>query len=186
MGKYNFAVYLGKFLGTFCILYFGTKAIIGLTVPSGYYSPFVATYLDYPSLLRRSLLNGTRLLAALFGFDTHLRDAYRIYILNGRGVRLVYGCLGYGLLSFWIAFIVANKGNFIKKTKWIITGCFFIWFINVIRISLVLIANNQNWNISITMEQHTVFNITVYILIFFMIWLFHRSEKNTPLSLNKA
>ena len=186
MCKYNFLTYLGKFLGIFCILYFGTTAIIGLTVPGGYYSPFVANYLDYPSLLRRSLMNGTRLLAGLFGFNTYLRDAYHIYIFNGRGVHLVYGCLGYGLLSFWIAFIVANRGNFIKKTKWIMTGCFFIWFINVIRLSLVLIATNQNWNMSINLEHHTVFNIVVYILIFFMIWVFHLSEKNKPFSLDRV
>ena len=169
--------YLLKFIGTFCILFFGTKAIIGLTVPGGYYSPFLAGYFNYPSLLRYSLLNGTRLLVALFGFDAYLRDAYHVTMVNGRGVHLVYACLGYGLLSFWIAFIFANNGSFYKKIKWLVAGCSIIWLINVIRISLVLIATNQQWALQLTLEHHTLFNIVVYACIFLMIWLFQRSEK---------
>ena len=158
-------------------MFFGTKAIIGLTVPGGYYSPFLAEYFNYPSLLRYSLLNGTRLLVALFGFDAYLRDAYHVTMVNGRGVHLVYACLGYGLLSFWIAFIFANNGSFYKKIKWLVVGCSIIWLINVIRISLVLIATNQQWALPLTLEHHTLFNIIVYACIFLMIWLFQRSEK---------
>lgn len=171
------STYFIKFIGAFCILYFGTKFIIGITVPGGYYSPFVARYFDYPGLLRSSLLQGTRLLAALVGFDTFKVDSYVIRIVNGTGVRLVYSCLGYGLLSFWIAFIFANNGSWLKKTAWMLAGCFFIWFINVVRITLVLISNYQHWKTSISLEHHTLFNITVYIVIFCMIWLFNRSEK---------
>lgn len=169
--------YILKFIGAFSILYFGTKAVIGLTVPGGYYSPFVASYLDYPSLLRHSLLNGTRLMVSIGGFKTYFPDAYHINIQNGYGVRLVYACLGYGLLSFWLAFIFANRGNFLKKLKWMIAGGFLIWLINVSRISLVLIASNQNWALPISLEHHTLFNIIVYAFIFLMIWLFQRSEK---------
>jgi exosortase/archaeosortase family protein len=174
---YQKAAYFIKFIGTFCFLYFGTKAVIGLTVPGGYYSAFIARYLDYPALLRSSLLNGTRLLVGIFGFDTYLKDAYRVAVVNGHGVRLIYACLGYGLLSFWIAFIVANNGGWWKKITWLAGGCFVIWFINVIRISLVLISDNEHWNLPISLEQHTLFNIVVYVFIFGMIWLFHRGEK---------
>jgi exosortase/archaeosortase family protein len=171
------ASYFIKLIGLFCLLYFGTKFIIGLTVPGGYYSAWVASYLDYPALLRRSLLNGTRFLVGLFGYDTYFRDAYRVNIVHGKGVKMVYSCLGYGLLSFWIAFIVANKGSFKKKAIWLICGCLGIWFINVIRISLVLVLNNHNKDFNLTLDQHTVFNIVVYAFILFMIWLFGRSEK---------
>lgn len=177
MQKNNFIVYLVKFLGAFCILYFGTKAVIGLTVPGGHYSPFVAGYLDYPALLRSSLLHGTKLMVAIFGFDTYFRDAYHVTVVGGRGVRIVYACLGYGLLSFWIAFIYANSGSFQKKMTWMLAGCFLIWLINVMRISLVLIAANLHWQIFMTMEQHTLYNIVTYICIFIMIWFFQRSGK---------
>ncbi len=176
---YRNSTYFLKFIGAFCVLYFGTKAIIGLTVPGGFYSPFIAKYVDYPALLRSSLLNGTRLMVLIFGYQTYLRDAYHVTMVNGNGVHLVYACLGYGLFSFWIAFIFANQGNLLKKTAWILGGCFFIWLINVARISLVLVSSNEKWAKSFSMEQHTLFNVVVYVFIFLMIWVFQRSEKST-------
>ena len=173
----SFLLYLLKFLGAFCMLYFGTKAIIGLTVPGGYQSNFVAQYLDYPSLLRSSLLNGSRLLVGLFGYDAYIKDAYHVTMVGGIGVHLVYACLGYGLLSFWIAFIFANHGSFAKKLSWIISGCLLIWLINVIRLSLVLVIANKTRDITKTLDNHLYFNIAAYSLIFLMIWLFQRSEK---------
>jgi exosortase/archaeosortase family protein len=174
---YRNSAYFIKFIGMFCLLYFGTKAIIGLTVPGGFYSAFVDRYFDYPALLRSSLLNGTRLLAGVFGFQTYLKDAYHVTMVNGNGVHLVYSCLGYGLFSFWIAFIFANNGDALKKAGWMLGGCVLIWLLNVIRISLVLIGSNQHWEINISLEQHTLFNIVVYIFIFGMIWFFHRGER---------
>ena len=170
-------LYFLKFIGAFCILYFGTKAIIGLTVPGGYYSLFVSRYLDYPALLRSSLLNGTRLMVAVFGFDAYVKDAWHVTIVNGRGVRLVFACLGYGLLSFWAAFIFANSGTLLKKAAWILAGCGIIWLINVGRISLVLVAANQRWQLPLTLEQHTLYNIIVYLFIFIMMWLFKKTDK---------
>ena len=174
---YRNSTYFLKFIGAVCIFYFGTNAIIGLTVPGGYYSPFVAKYLDYPALLRSSLLNGTRLMVGIFGYQTYLRDAYHVTMVNGNGIHLVYSCLGYGLLSFWIAFIFANQGSLVKKIGWMLGGCFFIWLINVVRISLVLVSSNEKWALSFSLEHHTLFNIVVYVFIFLMMWLFQRSEK---------
>ena len=174
---YLYSTYFIKFAGAFCILYFGTKLIIGLTVAGGYYSPLVAKYLDYPAILRSSLLNGTRLLVGIVGYDTYLKDAYHITIVNGHGVHLVYACLGYGLLSFWVAFIFANKGSSFKKAAWMTGGCLIIWLINVIRISLVLVSTNEHWKLHLSLEHHTLFNAVVYFFIFFMIWLFGLSEK---------
>ena len=177
MQQKQFIYYVLKFIGAFCIVYFGTKAIIGLTVPGGYYNEFVKQYIDYPALLRNSLLNGTKLLVAAFGFDTYMRDPFRLAFVNGKGIHLVYACLGIGLFSFWIAFVFANKGIFLKKAIWIIAGCLLIWIINVIRISVVLIGTNKNWKVPLTLEHHTFYNIIVYSFIFLMIWMFFRSEK---------
>ena len=118
-------------------------------------------------------------MAGIFGYQTYLRDAYHITMLNGNGVHLVYACLGYGLLSFWIAFIFANQSSILKTVAWMLGGCFFIWLINVARISLVLVSSNEKWTNSFSMEQHTLFNVVVYVSIFLMIWVFQRSEKRS-------
>ena len=172
----SFLLYMLKFLLSFCILYYGTIAWIGITAPRGYYSPFAAHYLNYVSALRWLLLHTSKLLLQLFGFNVYQKDIYTIRLQNGLGVHIGYDCIGYGVMIFWIAFIFANKGRFIKKAKWMAGGLLAIWMINVIRISLMLMAVNQNWASPFNLDNHTLFNIAAYLCIFIMIYFFDRSQ----------
>ena len=149
--------------------------IIGLTVPSGYYSSFVVNYFNYPATLRLFIFKGTSVLVSLFGFETFSKDLYHISFLQGRGIHLVYSCLGYGLLSCWIAFVFANNGKLFFKIKWLLVGSFVIWILNVFRITILLFALNFHWPFLLRIDQHLVFNTIVYVVIIWMMSLFHRS-----------
>lgn len=174
-------LFLIKFIGFFCLLYFGTIAIIGLSTPESYYSPVVANYLDYISWLRSSFLHASKALLSLFNFNTAFKDKYTLVSSHG-GIRMVYTCIGYGVMSFWAAFIFANKGSLQKKIVWIIGGLFVLWLINVLRISLLIVAINKNWAMPLGWDHHTWFNIIAYLFIFLMIYLYDRSTP-TPLKL---
>ena len=93
-------------------------------------------------------------------------------------------CLGYGVMSFWIAFVVANKGTSIKKLKWLLGGLFLICLINVIRISLLLLAINFHW-LTPYFNHHTWFNIIAYLIIFILIYFYDKSFKLDPDISNK-
>ena len=170
-----------KFFFSFCILYFGTKIIIGLTVPRGFYSSLIDNYFNYPAALRLSIFKGTSVLASLFGFETFSKDLYHISFLQGRGIHLVYSCLGFGLLSCWVAFVFANNGKVLFKLKWLLAGCFFIWLLNVFRITFLLFALNFQRPALLTIDHHFIFNIIVYVVIIWMMSLFHRSEIASPI-----
>ena len=170
-------IYLVKFFAVFCIAYYGTVAVEGLASPGNLYSPFIQHYLDYPSWLRASLLNGSKLLLSLFGFATIIPDSYHLQIVNGISVQLVYACLGVGVTSFWLAFVVANKGSWLKKAIWIFGGTVCIWLINVTRISLVLVAANKKQHTIFGLDNHTFFNVCSYIAIFVLIFFYDRSLK---------
>ena len=175
--KKTFLLYLLKFAAAFCICYFGTIAVIGLSAGGNYYSKFVDQYFDYISWLRSSLLHGSKWLLSLLGYETWLADRYLLKLKGGGGARIVYSCIGYGVMSFWIAFIFANKGTWLKKIKWILGGLFLIWCINILRICLVLVATNKRWGIPLGFDHHTWFNIVAYILIFVLIYFFDKSNK---------
>jgi len=172
----KFIFYVIKFAMAFCICYFGTKAVIGLSAPGNYYSVVIDHYFNYVTWLRASLLYGSSGLLAVFGIKTAVVNEYILQLVNGKGVRIVYSCIGYGVMSFWIAFIFANKGNWLKKLKWITGGLFLIWSINILRISLLLIAVNKHWQMPLGLDHHTWFNIAAYGLIFIMIYFFDKSS----------
>ena len=181
----SFLFFVLKFLAIFSACYFGTGFIIGLTVKGGYYSEFVVRYLDYVKLLRNSLLGGTKLILLCFGIKTYMVDNYILRMVNGRGIRLVYSCLGYGVMSFWFAFVASFSIKIKRKIGWIIFGCFVIWVLNVIRLSFLLVATNKGWPMPFGLDHHTWFNILSYLFIFCLIYLFSRQNDKHIVELNK-
>jgi exosortase/archaeosortase family protein len=174
----NVILYLLRFIICFCVLYYGTFVLIGLATPGGYYSPFVHDYFNYIGWLRFALLYCSKIVLSLLGYNTFIYGFYSLRTYNGPGVHLVYSCIGYGIMSFWIAFIFANEARWQKKTKWIVAGLLSIFIINVVRISLLLIAVNNKWPNHFNLDNHTLFNIAAYILIFILIYFFDKSQKN--------
>ena len=170
--------YLGKFLVIFCICYFGTLAEIGLAAPGGLYSPFVAKYLDYVSWIKMSLIHATGFILSLFGIHTQILPGFIIRFSGGNGVIIARDCVGFGVYSFWLAFVAANRGGAVKNILWIVGGILGLWFINVIRITLYLTSLNRGWDMPLGIDHHTWFNICAYAMIFVMIWVYDRSLRS--------
>lgn len=175
--KHTLPLYLLKFALIFCVCYFGTLAIIGLASPVAYYSPFVAHYLDYVSWIKIALIRATGFILSLFHIPTETQPGFVIRYTGGKGVFIAMDCVGYGVYSFWIAFVAANTGTFLKKTTWIVAGLIGLWFINVIRITLFLTSINKGWPMPLGLDHHTWFNIFAYLLIFGMIWWYDKNSK---------
>ncbi len=170
-------IYFLKFGAAFCILYFGTLAVIGLSARENQYSPFVANYLNFINPLRTLLLLTSKGFLALLGYRTFLSSEYILSMEHGSSIRMVYSCIGYGVLSFWGAFVFANKGTWQKKISWIAAGWIVLCVINVMRVSILLIATNNHWSIPFGWDHHTWFNIIAYSFIFGMIYFYDRSSK---------
>ena len=181
VNKKNFLIFLLKFFLLFSFLYFGTLIIIGLSSPGNQYSSFIAKYLDYVSGLKILLMRGTAVVASLFGYETLEHPNYIVRAINGRGVMIAFDCVGYGVMSFWIAFIIASNVRIKKTLVWLIGGLLIIYLINIFRIGLYLVALNKKWPMPLGLDHHTWFNIVVYIALFFMIWKFDMS-KNAQLN----
>jgi len=173
--KHPLVIYLVKFFAIFCIAYFGTLAVEGVAAPGNHYWPFVEHYFNYPSWLRASLLNGTRFFLSLSGYETVVLSPAVLQMVNGNPVHLAYSCYGVGVMSFWLAFVLANKGTWTKKTVWVLGGMLGIWLINVFRISLVLLANNNVAKIPFGMDNHDFFTVLAYGAIFLLMYLYDRS-----------
>lgn len=173
----SFVWYVIKFLLIYIFCYYTSVAVIGITAPGGYYSGFIDHYLNYIDWLRSSLFLGTKMLLKLGGIDTYNAGEYVLRKVNGRGIKLVYGCLGYGVMSFWIAFVSASAKKWKEKLAWLFGGLFVIWFINISRMAILLVATNNNWKLPLGWDHHTWFTVLAYIAILVMMLIFERNRK---------
>ncbi len=173
----RFIRFLIVFAATFLFFYFSIQFITGLAVKGGLYSAFIEQYFDVAGWLRSSLILFTKWLVAFFGYNTIRVDEYVLRIPNANGIRIVYSCLGIGVMSFWIAYTVATVAKKSTKIKWLIGGLLLIWLINVARISMVLVSGNKGWKFPFGWDHHTWFNIVAYCAIFAMMYFFEKVLK---------
>lgn len=173
----NFLRFTILFICIYLGCYYFLKIITGVAVPSGYYSPFIEKYFNIAAWLRTSLIVASKFFLSLIDMPTNRIDAYILQAVGGRGVRIVYACLGFAVMSFWVAFILASYTNLKKKLAWLVAGLLALWVINVARISLVLLAANKGWHFPFGLDHHTWFNIIAYSFIFCMIFLFEKNIK---------
>lgn len=171
-------VFVAKLLLVSAFLNYGTKFWIGACEPGNIYFPFAEKYLNYPDWLKFSIFNATIFFSNLLGYAAYQVDEIKVAVVNGNGVNIGYSCIGYGIMSFWVAFILAYPKELNKRVKWLLSGLIIIWFINVLRILILLILVNQPEKIDVNKfgNHHDVFNYIAYAIILLMIWFYTKTN----------
>jgi exosortase/archaeosortase family protein len=177
----KFIYFTVRFLLYFLVCYYGLQFITGLAVEGGYYNSFVAKYIDIASWIRSFLMFCTSTIVSIFGYHPQKISDYVLTVTEGGGIRLVYGCLGFGVLSFWTAYSFATDTTAKKKITWFLIGIAFLFIINIFRITAVLIATNKKWQFPFGWNHHTWFNIVAYAVIFMMMYFFEKNIKQNAL-----
>ena len=179
----KFLKFAFKFITIFLFFYLGTKLVIALAAPDGkYYSSFIDNYFDYVSWLKLSYMRAAAVIASAYGYVTNELPGFLLKVKGGRGVYIAYDCVGYGVMSFWLAYVLSSDSVLKIKLIWTIIGLFLIWFINVIRIGFFLVSINKGWDMPLNIDHHTWFTIMAYVAIFILMWI---KEKKDNLSLKR-
>ncbi len=179
--KNTFLKFILVFVSVFLICYFGALFITGIAIKGGFYSSFVEKYFNLSAWLRTSLIAGTKLFVSFFNIETIRTSEYILRIPNANGIKIVYSCLGFAVMSFWTAYIIATAADKQKKIRWLFIGLLLIWIINVLRISMVIIAGRKEWKFPLGLDHHSWFNIIAYLAIFIMMYLFEKNIKKSYL-----
>lgn len=64
-----------------------------------------------------------------------------------------------------------------KKITWLVAGLLFVWLINVLRISLMLLSINKHAKMPFNLDNHTFFNIMAYSAIFLLMFFYDKLSK---------
>jgi exosortase/archaeosortase family protein len=151
------------FVVLFLALYYFNIGFFSITSPqSSNYKSFVADHFDYIRVLRHILLQSTSFVLRLAGFAT-VTNEYELLIAGRGGIRLVYSCLGLGLMSFFTAFVLAYPKALKEKVVFLITGLFVIQLLNIFRMATVALFWGKAAQHII--DHHVIFNGIIYVII---------------------
>lgn len=166
------------FLVLFLLFYFFNILFFGLTTPGGnHYSQFLADHLDYISALRHFLLKATKKTLSWLGYPSITDDTDILIAGHGR-LKLIYSCLGLGIMSFLVSFVIAYPRKLKAKLIFLIPALFIFQALNILRFVVLAIFWNKNEDTQIV-DHHTIFNILIYIIVAISLYFWvKRDEKN--------
>jgi len=162
------------FVVLFLLFYYFNIWFFSVTNPGArHYIAFLALHLNYIQGLRWLLLYCTSLLLKLLGFSAIFNN-YDLLVAGHGIIRVVYTCLGLGVLSFFAAFIFAYPKPIKSKIITLIVGIISIEFLNIIRFILLALYGNKQINRII--DHHTLFNIIMYLIITVALYFWIRQD----------
>ena len=176
--KYIDLSFFLRFIGLLVMFYYANMFYIAIIDTNGrIYNAFLNEHLNYIDWIRNSMLHTANAMSHVAGIDSSLSFPYRLTTVKGSYVEIVYECMGFGLFSFWMAFVLANTGSRTSKISWCILGITSIWFINCCRITILLLAFEKHWKFNLPVDHHTLFCMVAYTLITFLIMYYIKVKK---------
>lgn len=174
MHKNRIVIFVASFILLFGGLYGFNYLMVGLTIPGGYYNHWVAEHFDYVSSYRTLLLKGAAVFTSFLGFENFV-DRYELHLPGISRVRMVYSCIGFDVLCFWIAFTVAYPQRLRRKVFYVPAGIVVITLLNMMRVGGLAMIRSVKGLRYVQINHHLIFNVIVYVLIFIMISIMIKS-----------
>jgi len=169
-----------KLVGLTVVFNYFVIGFNGLVSPEGsIYSSFFDQYFNFIQWNRHLIITISNSVAHYFNTNSYISGPQMIKIAGGIEVEIWLPCLGFGIISFWIAFIITNSGTLAKKLRWCIGGIIGITIINCFRISLFLISLDRNWQQTTDLDHHDMFNIAAYVLIALLMYTYSENSRQS-------
>jgi exosortase/archaeosortase family protein len=176
--SYRFVI---LFLSLFALFYYFNIFYIGITAPGNHYSEFLDQHLNYIRDFRILLISISAGILRLFGYEVFTSDT-TLHALDAGGINVVYSCLGFGVMSFFVAFVIAWPEKSLKsKLLFIPAGIILIQTLNISRFILITLF----WRTSplrSVIDHHILFNFILYAVLLASIyfWMNKESDKKIP------
>lgn len=165
------------FLVLFGLFYYFNIFFFGITSTGNNYNAYLTEHLNYISGLRSLLLQSSAFILNAIGFGA-IYNQYELLVAGHGVLRLVYSCLGLGVMSFFAAFVIAYPGRRVNKFLFLIAGLTGIQLLNILRFVVLAIFWNKKTNL--ILDHHTIFNIFIYLIIALTLyfWVKHDNPLN--------
>jgi exosortase/archaeosortase family protein len=166
------------FLVLFAFFYYLNIFFFGLTTRGNHYNRVLAEDLNYIRALRYALLHISAQIINWLGF-TAITSEYELLVSGRSIIKMVYSCLGLGIISFFAAFVLAYPKKIKPKLIFLAIGILSIQILNILRfVLLALFWNNKKDHL---LDHHTIFNIVIYIIIAISLYFWVKHDEQAPI-----
>ena len=171
----NVLNFLMSFIFLFPLFYYANIYYFSVTTTgSAHFCPFLANHLNYIRGLRLLLLNCSSQILNWLGFAA-ITNEYDLLVAGHGSIKLVYSCLGLGVISFFSAFVLSYPKNWEPKVIFLISGVLGIEILNIIRFVLLSLFWDKHKNQVI--DHHFIFNIFIYLIILASLYFWVKNDK---------
>ena len=172
------------FIALYFLLYYFNEFYIGITAKGGLYSAFLDEHLNYIRWWRRFYLESSAGILRWFNY-TVLTNETDLMVVGKGGIRLVYSCLGYGVMSVFAAFCLTFPSPFKHRYGFLALGVIFIQLMNILRFVLLSLYWDRRHPL-FGMDHHDLFNLVIYLLLIGICYLWIRYSTRSAHAKNSA
>lgn len=163
-----------RFILLFALFYFFNLYYNGLMLSGGNYNDFLSKNFNYIQGLRNILLHASSAGLQFLGYPTKINN-YSLLVVGHNKINLAYDCLGLGVMSFLAAFVLTYPTQVKAKLKLFLFLTIGFQLLNILRFMfLALFWKGEGSN---PINHHTIFNLTIYIIIAVTLYIW--IEKST-------
>jgi exosortase/archaeosortase family protein len=166
-----------SFIILFPLFYYFNIFFFSITSPGShhYYSAFLDDNLNYIRGLRWILLQSSAQVLNWLDFAA-ITNQYDLLVAGHGILKLVYSCLGLGVISFFAAFVISYPKKLKSKIIFLVTGILGIELLNIVRfVVLALFWDKQH---ALILDHHTIFNIIIYLAIAISLYFWVKHDDN--------
>lgn len=148
--------------------------------PGGrFHNAFIEANLNYIQALTYSLIKPAVGILNLFGFQS-IHNSSSVLVINGPNISLNYSCLGLGMMSFILAFVIAFPAPSKRKPLIVLWTFLTVYILNIFRIAgLGILMTTFHSQRPYFGYHHELFNIFIYLVVFFILfkWVKKMSDR---------
>jgi len=168
--------FLISFLLLFGLFYGLNLLFIGITAPGGWYSSILDQYFNYIRAWRQFCILSTTKILEFSGYTIQTTET-TLKVKGHSGFRLVYSCLGYGVMSFFAAFTLSFPKPFRSRIFFLAAGLIVIQLLNTIRFVLISLFYDPITRFPV--NHHDLFNCLLYASLLGMMYVWVNYRKKT-------
>jgi len=183
---FNFKSFL-RLIALVLVLYYFFLGYGALVSPEGnQYNAFLDHNLNFIDWYRRTIMVFSNEIAHAFGANSYIASHQIMKLGKNIEFEIWFPCLGFGVMSFWLSFVVNSTSSLKRKFLWAAVGVIAIWFINCLRIALLIISVDRNWPQSSYIDHHDMFNVMAYTIIAMLMYYYSKNDRQDLLGPHHA